>query len=74
MRNRELLSEAVQKNVRDGRRTSQAMDDLGLPPEDANAFRAMLERELEALTPYNCARYRIAIREAQGWIAGGRLR
>jgi Fic family protein len=72
VRHREFLSEAVQRIVRDGRHLSQAIGDIGLPSEDADAFKAMLERELKALTPYNCARYRITLGEAQAWIERGR--
>lgn len=72
VRHRELLSEAVQKIVRDGRHLSQAISSIGLPAEDADAFKVMLEGELKALTPYNCARYRITLGEAQAWIERGR--
>ena len=72
VQHRELLSETVQKIVRDGQRLPQAISDIGLSADDADAFKAMLEGELKALTPYNCARYRITLGEAQAWIERGR--
>jgi Fic family protein len=68
VRHREHLSEAVQRVVREGQPLQQAMSDIGVPAEEMRAFREMLETELNALTPYNCARYRITLNEAQGWI------
>ena len=50
----------------------QAASDIGVPTEELDAFRAMLAAELDALTPYNCARYRITFGEAQAWIDRGR--
>ena len=72
VRHREHLSEAVQKIVREGQRLQQVTNDIGVPAEEADAFKVLLEAELEALTPYNCARYRITLREAQAWIERGR--
>ena len=74
VRHRDLLSEAVQKIIREGQRLSQATSDIGLPTEDVDAFRAMLAAELDALTPYNCARYRLTVGEAKAWIERGRPR
>lgn len=72
VRHRDHISEAVQKIVREGQNLHQVTADIRLPAEEADAFRAMLEAELKALTPHNCARYRITLREAQAWIEGGR--
>lgn len=69
---REHLSEAAQKIVRERQRLHQVVADMGLPADDARAFSHMLEAELKALNPYNCARYRITLAEAQAWIQGGR--
>ena len=74
VRHREHLSEAVQRVVREGRPPEQAASGIGVPAEEADAFRAMLEAELNALTPYNCARYRLTLGEAQAWIERGRPR
>lgn len=72
VRHRDHISEAVQRIVREGQSLHQVTADIGLPADEANAFKAMLEAELKALTPHNCARYRITLREAQAWIEGGR--
>ena len=74
VRHREHLSEAVQRIVREGRPLQQVIHDVGVPAEEVDAFRTMLEDELNALTPYNCARYRITLGEAQAWIERGRPR
>jgi prophage maintenance system killer protein len=74
VRHRERLSEAVQRIVREGQPLQQVASDIGVPAEEVGAFKEMLEAELNALTPYNCARYRITLGEAQAWIENGRLR
>jgi Fic family protein len=74
VRHREHLSEAVQRIVREGQPLRQVAVDIGMPAEEADAFREMLEAELDALTPYNCARYRLTLGEAQAWIERGRPR
>lgn len=74
VRHREHLSAAVQRVLREGRSLQQATADIGVPAEEVDAFREMLEAELEALTPYNCARYRITLGEARAWIERGRAR
>ena len=74
VRHREHLSEAVQRAVREGQPFQQVVSDIGVPAEEADAFREMLAAELNALTPYNCARYRITPGEVQAWIERGRPR
>ena len=74
VRHREHLSEAVQRVVREGQPLQQAIADTGVPSEDVSAFTEMLEAEFNALTPYNCARYRITLREVETWIERGRPR
>ena len=74
VRHREHLSEAVQRIVREGQPLQQVASDIGVPAEEAGAFKEMLEAELNALTPYNCARYRITLGETQAWIERGRPR
>ena len=74
VRHREHLSEAVQRIIREGRPIQQVIPDIGVPAEEVDGFRTMLEDELNALTPYNCARYRITLGEAQAWIERGRPR
>jgi len=74
VRHREHLSEAAQRIVRDGKRLQQAISDIDVPAEEVGAFSKMLQAELDALTTYNCARYRITIGEARAWIESGRPR
>ncbi len=74
VRHREHLGEAVQLIVREGRPLQQVIPDIGVQAKEVDAFRTMLEDELKALTPYNCARYRITLGEAQAWIEHGRPR
>ena len=74
VRHREHLSEAVQRVVREGQPLQQVASGIGVPAEEVGAFREMLEAELNALTPYNCARYRITLGEARGWIGRGKPR
>jgi len=71
VRHREHLSEAVQRIVRNGRPLAEATADLDVKADELDAFRAMLEAELNGLTPYNCARYRITLSEAQDWLERG---
>jgi Fic family protein len=71
-RHRERLAEAMQKIVRDGQRLPQAVDGLTLATGEVAAFEAMLVAELKALTPYNCARYRLTTAEVETWITRGR--
>jgi Fic family protein len=74
VRHRERLSEAVQRIVREGQPLRQVISDTGVPEEEVGAFGELLEAELNALTPYNCARYRITVGEAQAWLERGRPR
>jgi Fic family protein len=74
VRHREHLSEAVQRIVRTGEPLQRVVPGVGVTAEEANAFKEMLEAELDALTPYNCARYRVTVGEAQAWIERGRPR
>lgn len=74
VRHREHLSEAVQRVVRNGQSLQQAISDIGVPAEELSAFREMLAAELDVLTPYNCARYRITLGEIQAWVERGRPR
>lgn len=74
VRHREHLSEAVQRVVRERQPLQHVASDIGVPAEEADAFAQMLEAELKALTPYNCARYRITLGETQAWIERGRPR
>lgn len=72
VRHRETLTDAVQRIVRDGQPLQRAISDINLPAEEAGSFKAMLEAELKALTPYNCARYRLTAQNIQAWVERGR--
>lgn len=72
VRHRETLTDAVQRIVRDGQPFQRVISDINLPAEETASFKAMLEAELEALTPYNCARYRLTLQNVQTWIDSGR--
>lgn len=69
---REKLSEAMQRIVRDGVALRRAIKGMLLPTEEVKRFAAMLEAELKALTPHNCARYRLTLGEVQEWIGRGK--
>jgi hypothetical protein len=69
---REALNEAMVLVVRARKPAPDALASLGLPAEDASKFQELLAKELDALTAFNCARYRLGIRETQAWIDEGR--
>jgi len=69
---REALNEAVGLVVRSRKPSAEVLAGLGLPDEDAPKFQLLLAQELKALTIFNCARYRLGIKETQGWIDEGR--
>lgn len=69
---REALNEAVGLVVRGRKPVMEALAGLGLPDEDASKFQALLAQELNALAAFNCARYRLGIKETQAWIDEGR--
>lgn len=69
---REALSEAVGRVVRERQTVAMALAALALPEVDASKFQQLLTQELNVLSAYNCARYRLGIRETQAWIDEGR--
>ena len=71
---REALIEAVGLVVRDRKSVGQAIDNLKLPDEDGSRFLQLFEQELNTLTTFNCARYRLGVKQAQVWIDEGRPR
>jgi hypothetical protein len=54
--------------------TCRSTSEIDIPQTDASVCSAILEAELDALTPQNCARYRITLGETQAWIERGRPR
>lgn len=71
-RYREQIGEAIRDVVMQGATPPQAMAALALPTVDQAPFEALLRTELQSLTPFNCARYRLSIRVTEAWIAKGR--
>ncbi|ABM40002.1 Fic family protein [Polaromonas naphthalenivorans] len=71
---REALNEAVGQVVRRRELIEVALAGLGLPKEDASKFQQLLVHELNALAVFNCARYRLGLKETQAWIDEGRPR
>lgn len=69
---RKALNEAVCSVVRSREPVAEAVAGLGLPAEDATKFQELLVLELKALAIFNCARYRLGMRETQAWIDEGR--
>jgi fido (protein-threonine AMPylation protein) len=74
LRYREALNDAVGRVVRGRQPVVEALAGLGLPDEVAPKFQQMLTQELSALAAFNCARYRLGIKETQAWIDEGRPR
>lgn len=71
---REALNEAVGLVVRGRKSEGGALACLVLPDEDGAKFKQLLGQELNALADFNCARYRLGIKETQAWIDEGRPR
>lgn len=69
---REALNEAVGMVVRGRQPMAEALGSLGLPDEDAPEFEKLLAQELKMLAVFNCARYRLGMKETQAWIDAGR--
>lgn len=70
-RYREHLGEAIRQVV-EGATTVEAVAALALPEPDQAVFHTLLRKELQGLEAFNCARYRLAIRKTEQWIAQGR--
>ncbi|NHZ79009.1 Fic family protein [Massilia sp. CCM 8695] len=69
---REALSEAVGSVVRRRQSMADAIASLELPAEDTARFQQLLAKELNILADFNCARYRLGMKETQTWIDEGR--
>lgn len=69
---REALNEAVNMVVRARQPMLEAIIALGLPNEDATKFQQLLAQDLNVLADFNCARYRLGMKETQAWIDEGR--
>ncbi len=69
---RELLSEAVQRVVRDAQPVATAVAQMDIPEKEKSAFETMLRKELDHLQVFNCARYRLTIGQTEAWVGKGR--
>ncbi|ATQ78670.1 cell filamentation protein Fic [Massilia violaceinigra] len=69
---REALSEAVGSVVRRRQPMADAIAALELPAEDTPRFQQLLAQELNVLADFNCARYRLGMKETRAWIDEGR--
>ena len=74
VRYREALTSAVSMIVGDGDTMDHAIAAQRLNHEDAAQFRALLDERLDALQPYNSARYRLSEERTRQWIDAGRPR
>ena len=68
----ELLSEGVQRVVRDAQPVATAIAQMDIPEKEKSAFETMLRKELEHLQVFNCARYRLTIGQTEAWVSKGR--
>lgn len=71
-RHREHLTVAVQRVVQEGQSASEVRKQLDLPPADVEPFQLLLQDELQKLTPFNCARYRLTLKSVDAWVGKGR--
>jgi len=71
---REALNEAIGAIVRDRIPMAITLANLAVPSADTARFVSLLEQELNALAIFNCARYRLGLRQTQSWIDEGRPR
>ena len=69
---RELLSEGVQRVVRDAQPLATAVAQMDIPEKEESAFETMLRKELDHLQVFNCARYRLTIGQTEAWVSKGR--
>jgi hypothetical protein len=50
----------------------EALASLRLPGEDESRFQQLLMHELNALSIFNCARFRLSLTETQAWVDNAR--
>jgi len=74
VRYRAALTSAIGMIVGEGATMDQAVETQGLNHEEAAQFRSLLEERLDAMQPYNSARYRISEERTKQWIDAGRPR
>jgi hypothetical protein len=69
---RELLSEGVQRVVRDAQPLASTVAQMDIAEKEKSAFETMLRKELDHLQVFNCARYRLTIGQTEAWVSKGR--
>jgi len=69
---REALNESIGAIVRDGKTCEEAIANLSLAPDQARLLRPLLLDELKLLEVFNCARYRLTMKQTESWINAGR--
>lgn len=69
---REALNESIGAIVHDGKTCEEAIADLSLPLDQAQLLRPLLMDELRVLGVFNCARYRLTMKQTESWINAGR--
>ncbi|NWA07799.1 Fic family protein [Pseudomonas gingeri] len=69
---REALNEAIGAIVRDRKTCEEAMADLSLGADQAQLLRPLLMDELKVLGVFNCACYRLTMKQTESWIDAGR--
>ncbi|NWD68567.1 Fic family protein [Pseudomonas gingeri] len=69
---REVLNESIGAIVRDGKGYEEAIASLSLAPDQVQLLRPLLLGELKLLEAFNCARYRLTMRQTESWINAGR--
>ena len=72
LKHREQLSLAVQRVIRDGKKSTFVLRELDLLANEKNAFEMMLKDELDSINVHNCARHRVTMKAVEEWIKKGR--
>ena len=72
LQHRENLNRVINLVVVEGDTAESAIDAISLPDADKDRFMSLLLEELNVLSEYNCARYRLTMRQVEKWIKAGR--
>ena len=73
IKHREQLSLAVQRVIRDGKKSALAIRELDLPAIDKNIFEIMLKGELASINVHNCAIHNVTMKTVKEWVKKGRM-
>lgn len=72
LQHRENLNRAINLIVVEGDTAEAAVQAASLSDADKDRFMLLLREELKVLNEYNCARYRLTLRQVDKWIKAGR--